>query len=84
MSKWYDPTEFSEPLFVVGNGLLLDDQNRRYDRVYVGAACTTDECQSQMKNLLEIDGIVVMPTDSQVSTSYYGGGIPLMYYMSHM
>lgn len=66
-SKWYDPTKFSEPLFVVGNGLLLDGQKQRYDRVYVGAACTTEECQTQMKNLLEIGGIVVMPTESQVS-----------------
>ena len=65
-SKWYDPTVFLEPSFVVGNGLLLDGQKQQYDRVYVGAACTTEECQMQMRNLLEIGGIVVMPTESQV------------------
>ena len=72
-SKWYDPTVFLEPSFVVGNGLLLDGQKQQYDRVYVGAACTTEECQMQMKNLLEIGGIVVMPTESQVGVKAVQG-----------
>ena len=37
------------------------------------AACTTEECQMQMKNLLEIGGIVVMPTESQVGVEAVQG-----------
>ena len=66
-SPWYDPALFGDPHFVVGNGLLLSSNNRRYDRIYCGAACTTTESQELFRSLLEINGVLVMPTESQVS-----------------
>lgn len=64
-SPWYDPMEFCEPLFVVGNGLLLSPGNILYDRIYCGAACPPEHAQL-MKNMLNIGGILVMPHDNQV------------------
>ena len=64
-SPWYDPTEFCEPLFVVGNGLLLSPGNILYDRIYCGAACPPEHAQL-MKNMLNVGGILVMPHDNQV------------------
>ena len=67
-SPWYDPMEFCEPLFVVGNGLLLSPGNILYDRIYCGAACPPEHAQL-MKNMLNIGGILVMPHDNQVDMS---------------
>ena len=39
-SRWYNPTEFCDPVFIVGNGLLLSPGNILYDRIYCGAAGT--------------------------------------------
>lgn len=64
-SLWYDPMEFCEPLFVVGNGLLLSPGNILYDRIYCGAACPPEHAQL-MKNMLNVGGILVMPHDNQV------------------
>ncbi len=66
--SWYDPLQFCEPLFVVGNGLLLSPGNMLYDRIYCGAACPPQHSQL-MKNMLAIGGILVMPHDNQVSQS---------------
>lgn len=63
--SWYDPLEFCEPFFVLGNGLLLSPGNVLYDRIYCGAACPTEHAQL-MKNMLAIGGILVMPYDNQV------------------
>lgn len=63
--SWYDPMEFCEPFFVVGNGLLLSPGNLLYDRIYCGAACPPEHAQL-MKNMLAIGGILVMPHDNQV------------------
>lgn len=62
---WYDPLEFCEPLFVVGNGLLLSPGNLLYDRIYCGAACPPEHVQL-MKNMLTVGGILVMPHENQV------------------
>ena len=62
---WYDPLEFCEPLFVIGNGLLLSPGNLLYDRIYCGAACPPEHVQL-MKNMLAVGGILVMPNDNQV------------------
>ena len=64
-SRWYNPTEFCEPVFIVGNGLLLSPGNILYDRIYCGAACPPEHAQL-MKNMLNIGGILVMPHDNQV------------------
>lgn len=65
-SCWYDPMEFCDPYFVQGNGLLLSPANRQYDRIYCGAA-VPQEHSHLLKNLLNMDGILVMPTEHQVS-----------------
>ena len=64
-SQWYDPVTFCDPLFVVGNGLLLSPGNVLYDRIYCGAACPPEHAQL-MKNMLTVGGILVMPHDDQV------------------
>lgn len=64
-SQWYNPMEFCEPLFVIGNGLLLSPGNILYDRIYCGAACPPEHAQL-MKNMLNVGGILVMPHENQV------------------
>ena len=64
----YDPLHYCEPLFVVGNGLLLSPGNLLYDRIYCGAACPPEHAQL-MKNMLAVGGILVMPHENQVSSS---------------
>ena len=56
--------DFSEPTFVVGNGLLFTD-HLQYDRVYVGAAINPEH-ESFMCNLLKIGGILVLPLGDQL------------------
>ena len=65
-SPWYDPALYCEPLFVVGNGLLLSPGNLLYDRIYCGAGCPPQHAQL-MKNMLAVGGILVMPHGNQVS-----------------
>ena len=64
-SCWYDPMRFCDPYFVQGNGLLLSPANRQYDRIYCGAA-VPQEHSHLLKNLLNMGGILVMPTEHQV------------------
>ena len=64
-SRWYDPMGFCDPYFVNGNGLLLSPANRQYDRIYCGAA-VPQEHSHLLKNLLNVNGILVMPTEHQV------------------
>ena len=66
-SQWYDPIDFCDPVFIVGNGLLLSPGNILYDRIYCGAACPPEHAQL-MKNMLKEGGILVMPHDNQVTT----------------
>ena len=49
----------------MGNGLLLSPSGLAYDRIYCGAACPTQHIQL-LKNLLKIDGILVMPSENCV------------------
>ena len=70
---WYDPLHFCEPLFVVGNGLLLSPGNLLYDRIYCGAACPPEHAQL-MKNMLAVGGILVMPYENQVRETLWKGG----------
>ena len=64
-SGWYDPIEFCEPKFIVGNGLLMSPGNLLYDRIYCGAACPPEHAQL-MRNMLNVGGVLVMPHDNQV------------------
>ena len=73
---WYDPVNYCEPFFVVGNGLLLSPGNLLYDRIYCGAGCPPEHAQL-MKNMLSVGGILVMPHDNQVSEKVYFNSVPL-------
>ena len=61
----YDPADFCEPHFIAGNALLLSPSGILYDRIYCGAACPSQHVQL-LKNLLKIDGILVMPCENCV------------------
>ena len=65
MGRRYDPIEFCEPKFIVGNGLLMSPGNLLYDRIYCGAACPPEHAQL-MRNMLNVGGVLVMPHDNQV------------------
>ena len=66
MSESFDRFEFCEPLFTVGNCLLMNSGGRLYDRVYCGAACPPEH-ETYMKSLVKVNGILVMPLNDQVS-----------------
>ena len=58
--------EFCEPLFIVGNALLLSPSGILYDKVYCGAACPGEHIQL-LKNMLRIGGLLVLPSENSVS-----------------
>ena len=62
-----DMMDFTRPIFVEGNALLLDPSTSfgSYDRVYCGAA-VPDEHQTFIRSLIKINGIAVMPCGEQV------------------
>ena len=64
-SPWYDPVEFCDPLFIVGNGLLVSPGNVLYDRIYCGAGCPLEHAQL-MKNMISVGGLLVMPLENEV------------------
>lgn len=61
----YQGTNFSEPVFIVGDCLSLNTHYRQYDRVYCGAACPA-EYEEYMKSLVRVGGILVMPFNDKV------------------
>ena len=67
-NEHFDEFDFCEPQFSVGNCLLISSGARMYDRVYCGAACP-EEHENYMKNLLQLNGILVMPVNDQVIIS---------------
>lgn len=66
----YQGTNFSEPVFIVGNCLCLNTHYRQYDRVYCGAACP-NEYEEYMKSLVRVGGILVMPFNDKVSIKIF-------------
>ncbi|KAJ8306604.1 hypothetical protein KUTeg_017149 [Tegillarca granosa] len=52
-------------LVLVGNCLQLPSSCRLYDRVYCGASCPPEH-ENYMKNLIAINGILVMPLNDQL------------------
>ncbi|XP_076804052.1 uncharacterized protein LOC143448280 isoform X2 [Clavelina lepadiformis] len=64
-SHAFDKYTFCMPEFVVGNCLHLSPDIPGYDRIYCGAACPA-EYESFMKNLLNINGLLVMPFNDQL------------------
>ncbi|ESO92510.1 hypothetical protein LOTGIDRAFT_190456 [Lottia gigantea] len=63
-SASFDDFDLCEPQFVVGNCLQLVP-GQLYDRVYCGAACPVEH-ENYMKNLININGILVMPLNDQL------------------
>ncbi|CAH1773376.1 unnamed protein product [Owenia fusiformis] len=61
----FDEFEFCEPSFVCGNCLLLASDCPLYDRVYCGAACPPEH-ENYMKNLIKVNGVLVMPLNDQL------------------
>eukprot|EP00116_Pleurobrachia_bachei_P007939 sb/3468201/ len=59
-SVMFDADSLAIPTFVTGNALHLDPESRRYDRVYVGAGCST-KIREHLQNLLAEGGIMVIP-----------------------
>ncbi len=64
-SPWYNPVEFCDPMFVVGNGLLVSPGNMLYDRIYCGAGCPPEHGQL-MKNMISVGGLLVIPLENEV------------------
>ena len=60
-----DEYEFCIPQFIQGNCLSLSSNQRRFDRVYCGAACP-ESYEKYMKELLEVGGILVMPMGDEL------------------
>ncbi|XP_050402614.2 protein-L-isoaspartate O-methyltransferase domain-containing protein 1 [Patella vulgata] len=63
-STCFDDFDLCEPQFETGNCLQLVP-GQLYDRVYCGAACP-QEHENYMKNLISINGILVMPLNDQL------------------
>ncbi|XP_065209836.1 uncharacterized protein LOC135838158 [Planococcus citri] len=59
-----DVFEFCEPVFVVGNAFNLN-QDRRYDRIYCGAACP-EAHQEHIKKFMKVGGILVLPCEDDL------------------
>lgn len=64
-SPTIDEYEFCIPQFEVGNCLSLATTDRRYDRIYCGAACP-ESYNDYIKQLLAVGGILVMPVNEQL------------------
>ena len=64
----FDDFDFCIPKFVHGNFLNLNNQGDLplYDRVYVGMG-VSDEHENFLKNLIKVNGILVMPLNDSVS-----------------
>ena len=58
--------EFCEPCFVMGNCLEIAPESGQYDRVYCGAGVQREQ-EDYMKNLLKVEGILVLPLEEKVS-----------------
>ncbi|XP_013413841.1 protein-L-isoaspartate O-methyltransferase domain-containing protein 1 [Lingula anatina] len=61
----FDEFDFCEPVFTVGNCLLINSSCPLYDRVYCGAACSPEH-ETYIKNLIKIGGTLVMPFHDQL------------------
>lgn len=60
-----DEYDFCVPQFEHGNCLSLATTDRRYDRIYCGAACP-EVYNSYIKQLVDIGGILVMPVNDEL------------------
>lgn len=60
-----DEYDFCVPQFALGNCLSLASTDRRYDRIYCGAACP-EVYNNYIKQLVEVGGILVMPVNDEL------------------
>ncbi|RDD46215.1 Protein-L-isoaspartate O-methyltransferase domain-containing protein 1 [Trichoplax sp. H2] len=60
-----DIIDFCNPIFVHGNCFRINPSARRYDRIYVGAACP-EESYDFFKQLLNINGYLIMPFNDKL------------------
>ncbi|KAI9555232.1 hypothetical protein GHT06_017747 [Daphnia sinensis] len=60
-----DEYDFCIPQFEQGNCLSLAATDRRYDRIYCGAACP-EVYNNYIKQLVDIGGILVMPVNDEL------------------
>ena len=60
---------------MVGNCLQIASDSHQYDRIYCGAGVQKDH-ENYMKILLKVGGILVMPIEDQVATTFllHGAG----------
>lgn len=52
---------------MIGNCLEIAPESGQYDRVYCGAGVQREQ-EDYMKNLLKVEGILVLPLEEKVST----------------
>lgn len=66
-SAHFDDFDFCAPKFVHGNflNLAVNSDMMLYDRIYVGAG-VNDEHEDFIKNMLKVDGILIMPLNDCV------------------
>lgn len=57
--------EFCHPKFICGNCFCLDPSDRKYDRVYSGAACPASKV-STILQLTKIGGFAIVPCRNKV------------------
>ncbi|CDQ86647.1 unnamed protein product [Oncorhynchus mykiss] len=65
-SDSFDRFEFCEPCFVMGNCLEIAPESGPYDRVYCGAGVQREQ-EDYMKNLLKVEGILVLPLEEKLT-----------------
>lgn len=65
-SEGFNVSKFCKPIFVEGNVHCLDISFRKYNRVYVGARLLDESTKQNIKELVEIGGILVFPSGENV------------------
>lgn len=69
-AKFLNPAELAMPYFVQGDCLMVNPSYRKYDRVYCGAGCTTEQ-ETYFKSLVKVGGILIMPIRDTVCISMF-------------
>ena len=66
--------EFCQPRFIAGNCFRLDPSDRKYDRIYSGAACPASKI-SFIVQLTKVGGYAIVPCRNKVSVSFRKGNL---------
>jgi protein-L-isoaspartate O-methyltransferase len=64
----FDHYDFCVPKFLHGNflNIIVNEDTRLYDRIYVGTGVNIENVEF-IKNLLNVNGVLVLPLDDYVS-----------------